>query len=46
MNYAISNIFIKKQRPWMKKWIVDYNRTVKEVKEVLVQKGLNIRTRN
>ena len=32
--YPISNPFIKKQRPWLKKWR-------KEVKEILFQKGLS-----
>ena len=41
MQYQISNSFIKNQRPWMKKWKVNQNSTVKEVKEILIQKGLS-----
>ena len=39
MQYQV--LFIKKQRLWMKKWKVNQNSAVKEVKEILIQKGLS-----
>ena len=33
---------MKKQRPWQKKWKVNQNSTVKEVKKISIQIGLSI----
>ena len=39
-DYAIPNSFIKNQRSSMKKWKVNQNGTVREIKEILIQKEL------
>ena len=41
-SYSVSNSFMKKQRPWLMKWKINQNRSVKEVKKISIQIGLGI----